>query len=80
MKQKFEGLGSAWTTRRAVTRQNVRAPSGHVRKMLGAELYFGGSIGPSATTSCRYVCGGSRKQRLAPAPPVGTRARCRRRF
>eukprot|EP01047_Picozoa_sp_COSAG01_P096295 COSAG01_NODE_26821_length_702_cov_1.112769_1_plen_46_part_10 len=27
----------------AGTRQNVRAPSGHVRQVLGAEPYFGGS-------------------------------------
>eukprot|EP01047_Picozoa_sp_COSAG01_P106034 COSAG01_NODE_35185_length_535_cov_3.284404_1_plen_75_part_10 len=25
-------------------RQNVRAPSGHVRQVLGAEPYFGGSV------------------------------------
>jgi hypothetical protein len=34
---------SARATGRAGTRQNVRAPSGHVRQVLGAELYFGGS-------------------------------------
>eukprot|EP01047_Picozoa_sp_COSAG01_P016778 COSAG01_NODE_869_length_13031_cov_28.329467_5_plen_74_part_00 len=36
---------------RVQTRQNVRAPSGHVRKVLGAEPYFGGSATQSATTS-----------------------------
>jgi hypothetical protein len=36
---------------RAGMRQEARAPSGHVRQVLGAKPYFGGSSGPSATTS-----------------------------
>jgi hypothetical protein len=70
---------SARATGRARMRQNVRAPSGHVRQVLGAEPYFGGSVARPLRHRCHYVCGGSRKQRQAPAPPVGTRAQSHRR-
>jgi hypothetical protein len=36
---------------RAGMRQEARAPSGHVRQVLGAKPYFGGSNGPSTTAS-----------------------------
>jgi hypothetical protein len=57
---------SARATGRARMRQNVRAPSGHVRQVLGAEPYFGGSVARPLRHRCHYVCGGSRKQRQAP--------------